>query len=82
MIFENWSQFCINFAPSCNNLASVKCKAKCKHKCKAKLKRAHLRESKRILKGCGTFPPIGRKVVLTRHFDNSLSVYLFFEFEP
>ena len=52
------------------------------HKCKAKLKGAHLRESKRISKGWGTLPPIGRRVFLTRHFDNSLSVYLFLESEP
>ena len=30
----------------------------------------------------GTLPPIERKVLLTKHFDNSLSVYLFLEFEP
>ena len=30
----------------------------------------------------GTLSPIGRRVLLTRHFDNSLSVYLFLEFEP
>ena len=30
----------------------------------------------------GTLPPIGRRVLLTRQFDNSLSVYLFLEFEP
>ena len=53
------------------------------HKCKAKLKGAHLRESKRISKGSwGTLPSVGRRVLLTRHFDNSLSVYLFLEFEP
>ena len=29
-----------------------------------------------------TLPPIGRGVLLTKHFGNSLSVYLFLEFEP
>ena len=42
MIFEIWSQFCINFAPFYNNL---------EHKCKAKLKGAHLREWKGLSKG-------------------------------
>ena len=32
--------------------------------------------------GWGTLPSIGRKVLLTKHFDNSLSIYLFLEFEP
>ena len=53
------------------------------HKRKAKLKKAHLRESKRVIEDVGgTLPPIERRVILTRHFDNSLSVYLFPEFEP
>ena len=30
----------------------------------------------------GTLPPIGRRVLFTRNFGNSLSVYLFLEFEP
>ena len=30
----------------------------------------------------GTLSPIGRRVLLTRHFDNSLNVYFFLEFEP
>ena len=30
----------------------------------------------------GTLHPIGRMVLLTRHFDNSLSVYRFLQFEP
>ena len=34
-----------------------------------------------VSKGWGTLPRIGRRVLLTRHFDNSLSVYLFLEFE-
>ena len=32
--------------------------------------------------GGGTLSPIGKRVLLTRHFDNSPSVYLFLEFEP
>ena len=32
--------------------------------------------------GRGTLSPIGRRVLLTRHFDNNISVYLFLEFEP
>ena len=71
MIFEIWSQFCINLAPFCENL---------EHKCKIKLKGAHSSESKRV--SGGTLPPIGRRVLLTKHFDNSLSVYIFLEFEP
>ena len=50
--------------------------------CKAKPKGAHLRESKRVSEDSGTLPPIGRRVLLTKHFDNSPSVYLFLEFEP
>ena len=77
MIFETSSQFCTNFSPFCHNLYKLE------HKCQAKLKEAHLRESKRISKGQGDFTPIiGRKVLLTRHFDNSLSVYLSLEFQP
>ena len=53
MIFEIWSQFCINFAPFCNNLA--------RDKCKAKLKGAHLRESKKVSKGWGDFTPNNRE---------------------
>ena len=30
----------------------------------------------------GTLSPIGRRVLLTKHFDNSLNVYFFLEFEP
>ena len=51
------------------------------HKCKAKLKGAHVRESKRVSKDWGDVTPIERRVLLTRHFDNSLSVYLFLEFQ-
>ena len=48
------------------------------HKCNAKLKGVH----RRVSKVCGTLPPTGRRVLLTRDFDNSLSVYLFLELEP
>ena len=30
----------------------------------------------------GILPSIGRRVLLTRHFNNSLSIYRFLEFEP
>ena len=74
MIFEIWSQFCIKFA-----LFVV---TQLGHKCKAKLKGTYLRKLKRVSKVGGNFTPTGRRVLLTRHFDNSLSVYLSLEFQP
>ena len=50
------------------------------HQGKAKLKGTHLMESTRVSKGWGEFIPNNREK--DRHFDNSLSVYLFLEFEP
>ena len=59
--------------------------------CKAKLKGANLRELKRESKGYESKSSIRREsktypdreeVLLSRHFDNSLSVYLFLEIEP
>ena len=54
------------------------------HKCIAKLKGANLRESKRASKGQGDFSSDrgGGGVLLPKHFDNSLNVYLFLEIEP
>ena len=57
------------------------------HHSKAKLKRAHLREWKSQWKGCGVgsggdFTSDREGVLLSRHFDNSLSVYHFLNFEP
>ena len=50
------------------------------HQGKAKLKETHLRESKRVSKGWADFISNNREK--DRHFDNSLSVYVFVEFEP
>ena len=52
------------------------------YKYKAELTGAHLRESNRLSKGWGTLAPIGRRVLPTRHFHHSVSLYLFFDFEP
>ena len=41
-----------------------------------------MKESKRVLKSWGTLSPIGRRVFLTRHFDKSVSLYHFLEFQP
>ena len=50
------------------------------------LKEAHLRVSKRVPKGWRDFTPNSEgdpiRVLLTRHFGNSLIVDLFLEFEP
>ena len=35
-----------------------------------------------VSKGWGTLTPIGRRVLLARHFNNSVGVNLFLEFEP
>ena len=47
----------------------------------AKLKGVHLRESKRESKGW-TLTTIVRSALITRHFDNILSVHIFLKFEP
>ena len=50
--------------------------------CEVKLKGADLSESNRESKRV-TLPQYGGGgVLLPRHYDNSLSVYLFLEFEP
>ena len=77
LIFETRSQF----KPGVSLHHFVK--TQLEHKCKAKLKGDHLRKSKREPKGQGwDSNPNKEGVLFPRHFDNSLSVYLFLEFQP